>query len=87
MVGGGGAKAITGRDYLSLLNQYKPKIEWQEDFAEHFFLYTDEQQRQHEVFYPTPMSISKRLDEARSWGDGISIWEIGQGLDFFVDLL
>ncbi|KAL9245411.1 hypothetical protein vseg_019070 [Gypsophila vaccaria] len=84
---GGGAQAITGRDYLSLLDRYKPKIEWREDFAEHFFLYSDDQHRQHAVFYPTPLSISKRLDEARSWGAGISIWEIGQGLDFFFDLL
>ncbi|XP_074279684.1 uncharacterized protein LOC141604981 [Silene latifolia] len=85
--GGGGAQAITGRDYLSLLDRYKPKIEWQDEIAEHFFLYSDDQNRQHAVFYPTPMSISKRLEEAHSWGTGISIWEIGQGLDFFFDLL
>ncbi|KAH9620819.1 hypothetical protein KSS87_015126 [Heliosperma pusillum] len=84
---GGGAQAITGRDYVSLLDRYKPKIEWQEDFAEHFFSYSDDQNRQHAVFYPTPMSMSKRLKEAHSWGAGISIWEIGQGLDFFFDLL
>ncbi|XP_057532477.1 uncharacterized protein LOC130810430 isoform X2 [Amaranthus tricolor] len=84
---GGGARAITGRDYLSLLDQYKPTIKWHNDFAEHFFLYTDDQHRQHAVFYPTLMSIEERLKEARSWGAGISIWEIGQGLDYFFDLL
>ncbi|CAO2835505.1 unnamed protein product [Amaranthus hypochondriacus] len=84
---GGDARAITGRDYLSLLDQYKPTIKWHNDFAEHFFLYTDDQHRQHAVFYPTLMSIEERVKEARSWGAGLSIWEIGQGLDYFYDLL
>ena len=84
---GGAARAITGRDYLSLLDQYKPAIKWQKNFAEHFFLYTDDRHLQHAVFYPTLMSISQRMEEARSWGAGISIWEIGQGLDCFFDLL
>ncbi|KAL2892037.1 Chitinase domain-containing protein 1 [Bienertia sinuspersici] len=84
---GGGSRAITGRDYLSLVNQHKPTIRWQKDFAEHFFLYTDGQHHEHAVFYPTLMSIAERLEEARSWGAGISIWEIGQGLDYFFDLL
>lgn len=84
---GGGARAITGRGYLSLVDQYKPIIRWQTDFAEHFFLYSDDQHHEHAVFYPTLMSIAERLEEARSWGAGISIWEIGQGLDYFFDLL
>lgn len=84
---GGGARAITGRDYLSLVDQYKPTIKWQKDFAEHFFFYSDDQHQEHAVFYPTLMSIAERLEEARSWGAGISIWEIGQGLDYFFDLL
>lgn len=87
MAEGGAARAITGRDYLSLLDQYKPTIKWQKNFAEHFLLYSDDQHLQHAVFYPTLMSISQRLEEARSWGAGISIWEIGQGLDYFFDLL
>ncbi|XP_021760336.1 chitinase domain-containing protein 1-like [Chenopodium quinoa] len=84
---GGGARAITGRDYLSLVDQYKPTMRWQKDFAEHFFVYSDDQHHEHAVFYPTLMSIAERLKEARSWGAGISIWEIGQGLDYFFDLL
>ncbi|XP_021851704.1 uncharacterized protein [Spinacia oleracea] len=84
---GGGAQAITGRDYLSLVDRYKPMMRWKKDFAEHFFLYSDDQHREHAVFYPTLMSIAERLEEARSWGAGISIWEIGQGLDYFFDLL
>ncbi|GAB2291086.1 hypothetical protein Dimus_025341 [Dionaea muscipula] len=84
---GGGAQAVTGRDYLALLKQHGPSIRWEKESAEHYFLYSDIQHRQHVVFYPSLMSISKRLEEARSWGAGISIWEIGQGLDYFCDLL
>ncbi|XAR62980.1 hypothetical protein NMG60_11022751 [Bertholletia excelsa] len=85
--GGSGGGAITGRDYLSLLEQHKPLLQWEKNSAEHFFLYSDSQNVKHAVFYPSPMSIWLRLEEARSWGAGVSIWEIGQGLDYFFDVL
>ena len=81
---GTGGGAILGREYLSLLEKHKPQLKWEKKSGEHFFFYTDE--NQHVVFYPSLLSIAMRLDEARSWGAGISIWEIGQGLDYFFDL-
>ncbi|XP_024996306.1 chitinase domain-containing protein 1 [Cynara cardunculus var. scolymus] len=83
--GGLGGGAILGRDYLSLLEKHKPELQWEKKSEEHFFFYSDE--NRHAVFYPSLLSIARRLDEARSWGAGISIWEIGQGLDYFFDLL
>ncbi|PSS24211.1 Chitinase domain-containing protein [Actinidia chinensis var. chinensis] len=82
-----GGGAITGRDYLALLEKHKPSLQWDENSAEHFFVYSDNQNIRHAVFYPTLMSISIRLQEARSWGAGLSIWEIGQGLDYFFDIM
>ncbi|GAV84329.1 Glyco_hydro_18 domain-containing protein [Cephalotus follicularis] len=85
--GGSGGGAITGRDYLSLLVKHNPVFQWEKNSGEHFFLFSDNYKSKHAVFYPSLMSISMRLEEARSWGTGISIWEIGQGLEYFFDLL
>ncbi|KAK9049481.1 hypothetical protein SSX86_031550 [Deinandra increscens subsp. villosa] len=84
---GGGGGAILGRDYLSLLEKHKPELKWDKKSKEHFFLYSTDDNVEHVVFYPSPLSIEMRLGEARSWGVGISIWEIGQGLDYFFHLL
>ncbi|CAH2069270.1 unnamed protein product [Thlaspi arvense] len=83
----GGGGAITGRDYLALLQKHKPTFQWDKESGEHIFMYRDDKNTKHAVFYPTLISILLRLENARLWGIGISIWEIGQGLDYFFDLL
>lgn len=84
---GSGGGPITGRDYLSLLERRRPVIQWEKNSGEHLFLYLDDNNVKHAVFYPSLMSILLRLEKAHSWGTGISIWEIGQGLDYFFDIL
>ncbi|KAA8520729.1 hypothetical protein F0562_014999 [Nyssa sinensis] len=76
-----GGGPITGREYLSLLEQHRPSLQWEKNSAEHFFVYSENQHVKHAVFYPSLMSMSMRLEEARLWGAGISIWEIGQVLN------
>ncbi|KAH6813219.1 Glycosyl hydrolase superfamily protein [Perilla frutescens var. frutescens] len=85
--GGLGGGPIIGREYLSLLELHRPQLQWEKNSEEHFFLYIDNQDVKHVVFYPSPMSIATRLQEALSWDAGISIWEIGQGLEYFFDIL
>jgi chitinase domain-containing protein 1 len=81
-----GGGPIIGEQYLSLLAKHKPKFEWDASNHEHIFHYTEGAQH-HIVYYPTLKSLHDRIELAKSLKVGLSIWEIGQGLDYWYDLL
>ena len=82
-VGGG---SIVGHQYLDLLRKHQPSLFWDKKAKEHVFGYSVDHEA-HKVYYPTQQSIQRRLDLAQKHDLGISIWELGQGLDHFYDLL
>jgi chitinase domain-containing protein 1 len=79
--------AIVGHKYLEILAQHKDTISVRLDkhTLEHYATYAVKGQP-HVVYYPSPYMLQQRLDTATALGGGISIWEIGQGLDYFFDL-
>ncbi|XP_066588096.1 chitinase domain-containing protein 1 [Prorops nasuta] len=81
-----GGGPIVGHEYLKLLELFKGKIQWDDKSKEHFFELRSKQVSGF-VFYPTLYSIIARLDLATELGTGIAIWELGQGLNYFYDLL
>lgn len=77
---------IVGSQYVELLERHRPAIRWDEIAQEHVFEYRSGDVR-HSVYYPSLLSLSVRLKYLAKAGVGLSIWEIGQGLDYFYDLL
>ena len=80
-----GGRAIIGHEFLDILNEHKPKIIWDDIHEEHFVEYKSHMGR-NRAFFPTLMSIKKRLELLEQLGTGVSIWEIGQGLDYFFEM-
>ncbi|KAG2494753.1 hypothetical protein HYH03_006998 [Edaphochlamys debaryana] len=85
--GAGALEALTAPSFLKLLQQHQPALEWQEEAEEHMFEYVDKDGFSHTVFYPTPRSLEARLQAAQTANVGLSIWELGQGMERFFDLL
>ncbi|KAF6019658.1 CHID1 [Bugula neritina] len=83
-----GAQPILGHDFVDILKSNSPAVKWQPKDEEHLYLYKNSKNGENlYLFYPSLLSIKKRIDLAKRLGTGIGIWEIGQGLDYFYDLL
>ena len=76
-----------GHEFVKMLRETSNlKFKWDSESHEHF-LETKYNGRKHTVFFPSLNSIQNRLILAKEIGTGLSIWELGQGLDYFYDLL
>ena len=86
-------EAVLGRQLVDVLKSQEhkvlPRTAWlPSPIAEHTVNYTNAADgAMHAVFYPSPASIKARLDVAVMYGTGVAIWEAGQGLACFWDLL
>lgn len=82
----GSREAIVASKYLELLKTHQPELLWEETSHESLFTYPSPS-GEHVVYYPTLKFVNERLKLAEELGVGISIWETGQGLDYWYDLL
>lgn len=83
-----GGSHVLNRDLkekLELDESKKSKFKWDDQSAEHFIEIKVNKQKI-TIFYPSLKSIYMRIQLAEKLNTGLSIWEMGQGLDYFFDL-
>jgi chitinase domain-containing protein 1 len=76
-------EAYTASNYLDLLKkESRSPISWDGHSKEHRLVGSGGP-----LWYPSMLSLLYRLQLAEEQGVGIAIWELGQGLDQFIDVL
>lgn len=72
---------------MSILRENEVEIRFLEKEREHEVQYTDKNNKHHLVFYPSLRFLEDRITLAKKLKCGVGIWELGQGLDYFMNLL
>ncbi|CAB1097870.1 unnamed protein product [Ectocarpus sp. CCAP 1310/34] len=86
-------RAITSGDVVSLLTGGKvlpAGLEWDSEWKEHILSYRErraEGMQEHVATFPTLAFIQERIDLASELGVGLALWELGQGMPYWFDLL
>jgi chitinase domain-containing protein 1 len=86
--GPGGGQAIIGHQFVDILRAQRGRITttWNDRAKEHFMQF-EVSGIQNTMYYPTERSVAARVELAKSLNVGLSLWELGQGLEHFYDLL
>ncbi|RDW87998.1 hypothetical protein BP6252_00030 [Coleophoma cylindrospora] len=83
-----GMEAYTASNYMDFLREHKDiVIQWDDLSKEHRMIADAGKEAMSVMWYPSLLSLLHRLQLAEELGVGIAIWELGQGLDQFVDVL
>ena len=79
---------IIGNEVVKLLTEHPDaRMEYHPEWSEHSIEFTNSNGQRETIYYPTPIFIQRRIERITALGASISIWEIGQGVDMFYDLL
>lgn len=84
---GGMESAVVASEYLELLARPDAVLEWDNNACEHVLHFHDDAGARVSVWFPTLRSIHDRMELAAEMGANIGIWDLGQGLEYFYDLL
>ncbi|KNC81046.1 hypothetical protein SARC_06607 [Sphaeroforma arctica JP610] len=81
-------RALVNTEYSAIVHNEALDLacKWSHEYREMEFRYKVHNEI-HEMWYPTPNSVRARIDLSRELNVGISIWEIGQGIEPFYDYL
>ncbi|XGW35396.1 hypothetical protein V3C99_018982 [Haemonchus contortus] len=68
--------------YVEYVKKPDSKLQWDSKAKEHVLKFDNTQ-----IYYPSLTSLEMRLNLARKFGVGAAIWDFGQGLNYFTQVL
>ncbi|TMW62492.1 hypothetical protein Poli38472_005110 [Pythium oligandrum] len=83
-----GHDAIVGSSFAQTLKTHAgSRLQWDGSAHECLYRYTGDDEQRHVVYYPCLQFLADRLQLFQDHGVGVAVWELGQGLEYFYDLL